>query len=76
MDDVPLRRFILTYQGYGNPPDRVAADLVAHDDLRVIDRTGRMLVVEGPAATVRSVVERLSGWQWSPERRIRQPRTF
>jgi hypothetical protein len=71
-----MNRYVLTYQGYGEAPDALASRLQEESGVRVVDRFGNNLVVEGPRKELTELVSGLRGWFSAPERRVRQPGLF
>lgn len=71
-----MGRYILTYQGYGEAPEKLVTRLCGEPDVRVVERIGDDLVVEGPRDALTDLFSDLSGWFTAPERRVRQPRLY
>jgi hypothetical protein len=69
-----MSTYILTYQGYGEEPEALASRLRRAQGVRVVDRFGQHMVVEGPKDLVSTLTSNLMGWSSAPERRIRRPR--
>jgi hypothetical protein len=60
-----MDRYVLRYQGGGQPP---AGELALIErTLRVVDRSPRMLLVEGSGSVVRQVLARLPAWMADEE---------
>lgn len=62
-----MPRWVLRYRGEGSIPERVAQEIGASKGVCVVDRSARMLVVEGDERAVRSLAERLGSWAVAPE---------
>lgn len=68
-----MRRFILTYQGYGDSPDDVESRLKSETDVTVTDRFGDNIVIEGRSADVKKVLKGMKGWFSAAERSVKHP---
>ena len=70
-----MTTYILTYGGSGERPDDVAARVSrGGGSVRLVERIGDSLVVEGDKDEISALMRRLTGWFGSPERRIPHPR--
>lgn len=61
-----MARFVLRYSGAGAPEDsaNIAADI---PNVKVIDRSPKMMLVEASEEDAKQLVDRLSGWTLHPE---------
>ena len=75
-DRAGLRRYILTYQGYGKSPDAMVEEIGARTGLALVNQSSRMLLVEATPGAFRTFADGLVGWQYDPERRYARPKTF
>jgi hypothetical protein len=74
-----MKRYVLTYQGYGEAPDALETRIseeAGDGEMRVVERFGDHLVIEGQREELAKFVSGLRGWFSSPERRLSRPRTF
>jgi len=67
------RRFVLRYSGSGRAPEADVGRIQAH--ARIVDRSSRMLLVEGEVSSVRDLVSELRGWVASEESPVTLPDT-
>ena len=72
-NEIVNRRFVLRYQGPGRTPSGDVARIEAA--LHVLDRSGRMLLVEGSGAGVGRVVSSLPRWVAVEEATVPLPST-
>ncbi len=67
-------RFVLRYRG-GDPPDADMARIEQVRGLAVVERAGRMLLVEADGGELRELMASLDGWVIAPEQGISVPDT-
>jgi hypothetical protein len=66
-----MSRFILRYRGKGLKPPEDVDRIRSLEDIEVLDESSpRMLLVEGPEAGLKALVESMSQWVLTPERMI------
>jgi len=70
-----MPRFILRYRGSGPAPADDMQKVRSIAGLATIDSSERMLLVDGPEASVRAAVENMLGWSMTPEQTIPLPDT-
>jgi len=70
-----MARFVLRYSGDTAAPQEHAAIADAAPDLKILDRTPRMMLVEGEEDAARNLAARLSGWTVHPEVQYQIPDT-
>ena len=69
-----MPRFILRYSGEAAPAEHT--DIAgAAPNLKVVDRTPKMMLVEGNEEDAKQLVSRLPGWTLHPEVQYRIPDT-
>jgi hypothetical protein len=69
-----MRRFILRYRGKGSKPEEDVDRIRSLEDIEVVDESSpRMLLVEGPEAGLKALLESMSQWVLTPERMIPLP---
>ncbi len=61
-----MARFILRYSGEA-APDEPAEVVAASPNVKVIDRTPNMMLLEGNEDEARQLADRLPGWTLGPE---------
>lgn len=64
---------MLRYEGEGAAPERDVARIAEQPGAAVVDRSGRMVLVEGDEATLASLAEGLPGWVIAAERTYSLP---
>ena len=62
-----MARYILRYTGAGPVPVADMSRIEARDGVRVLDRSGRMVLVELESAVAHGLSGELSGWVVEPE---------
>ncbi len=68
-----MARFIVRYTGRGAPPAQDLERIHALPELLIVDESSpRMLLVEGPPSSVRSL-EEMESWVVTPEKMIPRP---
>jgi hypothetical protein len=60
-----MARFILRYSGEAAPDEH--AGIAASSPVRVIDRSPKMMLLEGNEDDARQLADRLPGWSLHPE---------
>ncbi|HAB16051.1 MAG TPA: hypothetical protein PLX89_08735 [Verrucomicrobiota bacterium] len=70
---MPKGRFILRFTGEGEPSADEYQRIRALPELRVVDSSARMLLVESPEATLKRFVNEMPSWSLTPERTIPLP---
>ena len=73
MSDAPCRRFILRYSGEGNAPLQVLDHLERLPGAKIVDRTTRMLLVEGDPHALAAIVAQCPEWLMSAEVQVPAP---
>ena len=68
-----MSRFVLRYRGAGQPPVGELARI--EQSLHVLDRSPRMLLVEGSGRGIRQVLAGLPGWVAAEEAVVPVPTT-
>ena len=68
-----MERFILRFEGNGDSPVDDLERIRTLPDLKVVDDSSRMLLVEAPQEVVRKLVETLPEWSLSKERFVPVP---
>jgi len=69
-----MNRFVLRYRGQGSKPAEDVDRIRSLENIRVLDASSpRMLLVEGPEAGLKALVESMSQWVLTPERMIPLP---
>jgi hypothetical protein len=69
-----MSRFILRYQGEGSKPAEDVSRIRSLQSIKVLDESSpRMLLVEGPGAGLKALVESMPEWILTPERMIPLP---
>jgi len=68
-----MGRFILRYTGDGPAPTSFVEQVRSHQDVSILDMSPRMLLVDGPEAVLRRLLETSSGWLLVPERSVSLP---
>lgn len=66
-------RFVLRYEGQGAAPEPDVVRIAEQPGAAVVDRSERMVLVEGDEATLAALVEGLPGWAIAPEREYSLP---
>jgi hypothetical protein len=66
-------RFILRFRSQGSPGPAQLAEVDALHGVKVLDRTPRMLFVEGEESVLQSFVDSVKGWVLIPETSYRLP---
>jgi hypothetical protein len=61
-----MARFILRYSG-GVPPDEHAGVVDAAANIKVLDRSPKMMLLEGDEDAAKQLAEKLPGWTLHPE---------
>ena len=61
-----MARFMLRYSGGGVPEQDVAA-LAADAGVKIVDRTAKMVLLEGQASAAEDLAGKLQGWKLYPE---------
>jgi hypothetical protein len=65
--DTPCARFILRYSGPGEAPNDVLQHLQCLSGAKILDRTPRMLLVQGDGDRLRSIVAQCPHWLMSAD---------
>jgi hypothetical protein len=68
-----MPRFILRYSGKGPKPADDVAQIHGADDVKVIDESARMLLVESSEPSLQQLLESLSQWSATPEQYVPLP---
>lgn len=68
-----LSKFILSHQGFGDPPATVESRILDAGGVRIVDRFDGSIVVEGRRGDVETILGGLRGWFVARERRIGRP---
>ena len=69
-----MNRFILRYQGEGSKPAEDVNRIRSLENIKVLDESSpRMLLVEGPGANLKALVESMPEWVLTPQRMIPLP---
>jgi hypothetical protein len=68
-----MGRFVLRYRGSGPPPAQFVEQVRAGDGVSILDESPRMLLVEGPEAELRRLVNSAPGWLMAPEQAVPLP---
>jgi hypothetical protein len=69
-----MNRFILRYQGEGPKPAEDVSRIRSLQNIKVLDESSpRMLLVEGPGANLKALVESMPEWVLTPQRMIPLP---
>lgn len=68
-----MERFILRFEGNGDSPVDDLERIRTLPDLKVVDDSSRMLLVEAPQEVVTKLVETLPEWSLSKERFVPVP---
>jgi len=68
-----VERFILRFEGNGDSPVDDLERIRTLPDLKVVDDSSRMLLVEAPQEVVTKLVETLPEWSLSKERFVPVP---
>jgi len=69
-----MNRFILRYQGEGPKPAEDVNRIRSLQNIKVLDESSpRMLLVEGPGANLKALVESMPEWVLTPQRMIPLP---
>jgi hypothetical protein len=68
-----VERFILRFKGNGDSPVDDLERIRTLPDLKVVDDSSRMLLVEAPQEVVTKLVETLPEWSLSRERFVPMP---
>lgn len=68
-------RFILRYRGPGPPPAADVGRIRGLADVRVVDETPRMLIVESDAEPLGALVDGLADWIMAPDQSVPLPDT-
>ena len=69
-----MNRFILRYRGQGSKPAADVHRIRSLENTKVLDDSSpRMLLVEGPEAGLKALVESMPQWVLTPERMIPLP---
>ena len=68
-----MERFILRFEGNGDSPVDDLERIRTLPDLKVVDDSSRMLLVEAPQEVVTKLVETLPKWRLSKERFVPVP---
>jgi len=69
-----MKRFILRYQGEGPKPAEDVNRIRSLQNIKVLDESSpRMLLVEGPGANLKALVESMPEWVLTPQRMIPLP---
>lgn len=68
-----MGRYIVRYVGEGRRPSADVQRILTAPGLTVLDQTPRMLLVEGGARGLKSLLGSMSGWTCTPERAFRLP---
>jgi hypothetical protein len=67
-----MARFILRYSG-GTAPEEHAALAAAAPNVKIIDRSPKMMLIEADDQDAKDLAARLSGWTIHPEVQYRLP---
>ena len=62
-----MSRWVLRYRGEGPITEDDVQQVAESRGVCIVDRSTRMLVVEGDEVAIRSLAEKLSGWIAAPE---------
>ena len=69
-----MNRFILRYEGEGPKPVEDVNRIRSVQNIKVLDESSpRMLLVEGPGANLKALVESMPEWVLTPQRMIPLP---
>ena len=68
-----MKRFIVRFTGNDEPPSEDIQRIRALPQVKVIDSSPRMLLVEGPAATLATLARSIPAWTVSAEEFIPVP---
>ena len=69
-----MARMVLYFRGPGAAPIAALAQLRALPGIRVVEETaGRLILLDGPEATIRAAAAGLPGWSVAPETRYAPP---
>ena len=69
-----MNRFILRYEGEGPKPVEDVNRIRSLQNIKVLDESSpRMLLVEGPGARLKALVESMPEWVLTPQRMIPLP---
>ena len=68
-----MGRFILRFTGKGEKPAGDVARVRAHKQVKIIDDTARMLLVEAPLGALERLMSDLADWHLAPEQMLRLP---
>lgn len=60
------KRFVLRYRHPGQIPDEQLSSIDRLEGVRILDRSPRMLLVDGDEATLQAFVESIPGWVLLP----------
>ena len=69
-----MSKYILTYQGFGPTPSELESRIGNSVDLKLVDRFGENLVIEGKRNATMLFLRDIHGWFCAPERRVGPPR--
>jgi hypothetical protein len=67
-----MARFVLRYSGSA-PPEEHAGIVDAASNVKVLDRSGNMMLLEGNEEDARQLADQLPGWTLNPEVRYGIP---
>jgi hypothetical protein len=68
-----MGRFILRYTGSGPTSASFVEQVRSHQDVSILDESPHMLLVDGPEAVLRRLLETSSGWLLVPESSVSLP---
>ena len=69
-----MARYILRYSGDAAPEEH-AGIVTAAPNIKVIDRTPKMILLEGDESDARHLADQLPGWTLHPEVQYKMPNT-
>ena len=68
-----MARYVLRFTGRDAPPDDHRQRIANLPDVRIVDESLRMLLVEAPPESISRLTQELPDWTWTPERTIPLP---
>jgi hypothetical protein len=68
-----MSRKILMYVGAGPSPEEAVYKISYQKTIKIIERYGQNIVVEGNVRAIESLLGQLNGWRASSVRRIKYP---
>jgi hypothetical protein len=70
-----MPRFILRFKGTGTVQDVDRQRVLSQPNVKVVDSSTRMMLVEGHEGQIRTLVDQMPGWVLLPEQTVPLPDT-